>query len=1353
MNNFEYVIPSIKQLDSLKKVGEFLEESSFAFSLGSDDAIKNIDDLFNIPKNIVIGEPGIGKTELLHQLEKKISKQEFESLFVELRQFSNYTKEINEFVSSPSDKKKILFLDGFDEVSAKNLEEAFSFLQLLSEKDIYIYASCRKSFADKYKDKIPSVFRFIAIAPLTRNQLYIELIKKNYKKEKVEDLLSRLFSFGHNQIVLQIPRYFVLFLTYLENKGIDQISEISRNDLFQEFINEKLKIEDARKNTDEQILKLRVLEKLALVMEIYQNNNITEDEFVTFLDTLKSDIKDIAFSQMGIASFLENSILKRDPIHKTIYFENTEFQEYLAAKEISRFKDPIKTISSLATSNTENSSEIFPSWLNTFVFFSEFFPKSSLFVIEYAGINAERKVVDDSFFKYISRIDSRLISESDKKEIFKSVFEYFQRNQLWLPSATAIALPEYFFDEHLKILHYYAEKSFTQNTEERIVQLGNLAYAVGGLIERDKIIEQEELNYWRKKLLSYVADPNDNGVLQRHALYALGEIKDSAIINELPDLSHSDDELVAREFIEICSQLDPNHPKTISYIISAMKSDERIQAHSALYEIKEIGALKFLLKSLIEDDLFFKKFVRDYSIFKEDDIKIVNNFEFIFDDDINAQLKILFVKCLSREYIWNFSGSHFLVALMKLLYKKNDNFFEEMIPIIHASNENIFYSIEDLFVEILEVESVPTFIKAFESIGDKNLATHIFQRLRWKEDAKSKSVYEAGRSFFPNEYKTWEQPQKTVRFPKDDAQKTYKSFLHELEPEKGQFMHSVFKTFTREYKKIESLITNEDKDRLKKLIFDTIFKFIEPSKCAVTITSEHNGARSFSIDSSMVYFRDAIAAAKLLELPIDEFRQKLINFIPFAHYEALKDIFDLVGNITDAEIAPLMKIYSEKGGVDLWRYEPASFIRAVQKYNLKSAAPILKNFVDEEIYDISTRTQAIEALSKISADKSYLQQIFEKYINIEGVTKLGETANTLLITDYEDKSAVKWRIAEILKRCGPFKKKRGVHSVGDFEHEIEFGNEFAKPLMELKGKQFVDEYLALLKESFEIWGKGSGYHSYTQYIWNIIEAYFQGLKEHRDFKPLQLLEQETLKLKDLPGANWFSTRIPLLRRQYLEVIEKPQNISQAVDKYNKAKEKEQAPVTSVDDLFEIINLVIEEDIRNWVEGDGAYKLITEGKLLEGKLQPYEKLIQKTIQGQLELCLLRKGVEVAVNREPENMDGKKVDLIIRHGFIGPVIIEIKLTTNSDLKLASSSLNTSKSYANMEKYMLAHGAKHGIFLVMKNDEIKQGKLDSIQSVYGTIRGVNVKILDCTYESQKKPSAKAPKPDKKKKKATKK
>ncbi len=189
---------------------------------------------------------------------------------------------------------------------------------------------------------------------------------------EVDALLVRLMEFHHGKLVIQIPRYLFLLEQFIKEKGNDitKISTVSRNELFEYFIYSKLNIEDKLGSNE---AKKRVLEKLALVMEIYQTNSISRDELMTFFDDIKSDLKTAIIVQGNFNLFIDKTVLWASGTSlDKIEFENTEFQEYLAAKEITRFTDPVRATFHFTAD--QNINELHPSWLNTLNFLVDLMP-------------------------------------------------------------------------------------------------------------------------------------------------------------------------------------------------------------------------------------------------------------------------------------------------------------------------------------------------------------------------------------------------------------------------------------------------------------------------------------------------------------------------------------------------------------------------------------------------------------------------------------------------------------------------------------------------------------------------------------------------------------------------------------------------------------------------------------------------------------------------------------------------------------------------------------------------------------------------------------------------------------------
>ena len=113
------------------------------------------------------------------------------------------------------------------------------------------------------------------------------------------------------------------------------IINLSRSEIFEDFIYRKIdKERDKKYPKSENYTIKRVLEELALVMKIFQVSQISKDEFFTIFKEL--NLGNI-FTGKGLIEKLCNKSLLKDNIYY-LEFENQDFLDYLASKELSRFE-------------------------------------------------------------------------------------------------------------------------------------------------------------------------------------------------------------------------------------------------------------------------------------------------------------------------------------------------------------------------------------------------------------------------------------------------------------------------------------------------------------------------------------------------------------------------------------------------------------------------------------------------------------------------------------------------------------------------------------------------------------------------------------------------------------------------------------------------------------------------------------------------------------------------------------------------------------------------------------------------------------------------------------------------------
>src|SRR5258705_6151292 len=135
---------------------------------------------------------------------------------------------------------------------------------------------------------------------------------------------------------------------------------------------------------------------------------------------------------------------------------------------------------------------------------------------------------------------------------------------------------------------------------------------------------------------------------------------------------------------------------------------------------------------------------------------------------------------------------------------------------------------------------------------------------------------------------------------------------------------------------------------------------------------------SYNISSNISIFGDALRVADRFGLDVSEFRQRVINYIPFAYGEHLRAIFNLIAKITPEEMALVFEIYKQHKS-DLWRHMPSNLIDVVERYHIVDAIPVLRVFVKESTFPAYVRERAMTVVESLAPDKQFLKEIVASY--------------------------------------------------------------------------------------------------------------------------------------------------------------------------------------------------------------------------------------------------------------------------------------------------------------------------------------------------------------------------------------
>lgn len=1349
-----YILPNLKKYDSFSEV---VEKRPLAAAYGS--LIKEGDlefkALFNFSRLIILGEPGFGKTRLLKEVIRQSGKSKKKAIVIDLKLLS-LDKTIAEFIQEKTVKAfeigdsslekdlefntflkssdfelanledVVVCLDALDEVKQQDFSKVVEYIKVFSLEysKITIFVSCRFHHFQKYKNLFKGTsFAYVDILKFRREQVYQYLGESGLDDNQVTELLDAL-GVGDRDLLVQIPRYLRMVSVIALKKGIPYILGLKKTDLFEDFIYGALEREDEVYNFQKKEIVKRVLEKLALVMEIYQTNAVSKEELITFFDDVKSNLNISFLEQFPIELFYERSLIK-DNI-ETIEFHNTEFQEYLAAKEIARLGRINQVVFDLMVDYEVR--QLYPSWFSVLSFLVEIESSVLMPILDFGEIE-NIPIQDEHYHRLLTAQSAKTLSPQERNEIFKNIFGYYQKVLHYIHDI-AKGLSCFYDSTSSSLIKSSIERNH-ENETARLVRCTNTAYIVRFLLQRNSLQDNEK-EFWKQKLLKFANDKNENGVLRQNAILALGEFKNIELLKMASASFNKGDEIFDQDFLIACMEVDPEDRFSIQCFVAGVKTNN-IFARYGLEKVKSGSGLGFLLDNFIEDRTFLQKFIEHESIFEGQDKALIKNMRMVLDDTIRKKLETLITAEFDSLTGWYSEHSSFLLHVVLILKESDPDYLFKLLVQIKCSQdlkENLYY-FDRFFAELLEKAQVQQFVETIIGFpGGRQSALITFQRIRHSQREGKEDIYEEGRKYLSEEYQKVESYQaEEYSIKQNRVENLHKEFQRYLEPTIGTYNPDVFSFYLKNKDLLKDIVSNAELTRLKKLIAESVFEKFDPAEHELKILKSSDGGTQYREHTWNQIFGDCLrllSIADEVRMDISKYRQRIINYIPFGYDHHLEAIFKLIPDPTVDEINKLLLIYTGSRDDDLKRFMPGNLVEASLKYNILSVVPILKGFVDNGDFGIYVRQSALNAIAKIEPDDQYFNAIFAKYSKKTqaGTVQLAVDANRHLIERYGDKKAITWRIKQLKKKAFSFTEIKGVHSVGAEEHELR-DKSFAHPLMGLKYHQYVKDFVGLLEYSFKLLRKGEKFFAYASYLWDIVVSYFDNLKEYRKYSLLNELEKSVKKFRDEEGINWFKHRISSLKRSYLAHIGRPLSIGECIRKYNELKERQYLEVATARDLADLVAKVVDEDLRHWVEVEGAYKFIERTK---GKV---ENLIQKTILSELKYNLSKrlrpKDVDIDIKREAELLSGKKTDFLISYGFIGPVLIETKRVNNPEI----TNPTKRESYRHkLLNYMRATKSKFALFLILQTSQTpsweKFGPL--VQRTYRKELNVQIIRLNC-------------------------
>ena len=1306
---FKITIPMIKyiipQILEYQNIDDLFVNNNKARSLFHAERNLSIDELLKDDFVCIVGDPGIGKSRLLDEIKSHSSKKNIHSC------------KASEFKNEPISKDiEYYIIDALDEVEGDTFYSTLQQIKDYKEKNpnSKVLFTCRKHYVASYKNHFASC----------NDLIYVELCR--LRDEDVMEVVNKCSEITRASVannsklkeLLTIPRYLTFFEEYEEQKGaISNISELFEYIISRSILNAIEARHNDSKNDNFKILIQRVLEKVAFIMEISRKDQISKDELYTILDGTKGNMAQMLIANFDLL-FFESRILK--DTNGILQFENTELQEYLAAKELCRHDNIESILYDIAVQ--KDLKHIHLNWYDVIPHISYTKDRVHSFInIIKLIVSYESCLENESFESLLRYIDSSILSPQQKKDLFSIILDHYLRVPAYI----------YWRAPILKLM----QKCYTSNCNSELkpfvehikqfnkIQLANICDILEVIVEKDKL-DKDLYDYWTYAADNLIQEDDEERKLAALNLYKALKAWDNLtrLSKGYNTFSHKlkerycevtgygmiTDKDVVNCWLNGCFESNPSAinavlcieaPSTIAYaynnIIEANKLNEFFDPkgeRAVFYEPylnkqfaiiwNEDSEKKKLITKIIA--YYVKK--ESYSILHEIDATVK---QIILDDETGR----VFVECFNKgwyleDVFRNFDDklvdAEFVSALDKLLnVSKVDKLYIDII-------------LTTLINKIRNDEAKSISVSKYISRYAETFA-------QWDKNLEEKEKKEQDDSSCILAYKNLTRPGVSKSEKYNAAYRLSKNIDY-LRKQNSQPFMNVIETFIEEM--------NLDNLKLKK--------------------KENN---SFSISTMLVMLPSFVRAMYHLNFHdiLIKHRIVLAKTLPFVRstsfndYGEIRNIYkSIIGRISKEEKDRLIVWWKSRKD-DLMNISPDSVLACITDYDFDALSYKLEEYIEEyaKNQDLEHHFAASKALELIS--EGYLNWNVEKYRNlfniltddnIEGVKML---CNAIIIEKFQDAEAITWRI-DYLKNhvLNSLHNNTGhVRAISIEESEMTSPNpHMFRCFMNIKGNEKLDNHmLNLFDVGLSLCDKPDT-QEYASYLLKQIYNFFLNTDNCYISELRKKVEEfNTKNVSFLANDIMNNAEMMFLKREKI-------SIDIAIKMYNKCIDESHLEIRNDGDLRRYFTY-IHSEVQKEIQDQGIYSLISQNILSEDFIQ---RELKNTI---LNKCCKLGLNAIQIDREVALQDNKRTDLLIRYGFCNPIMVELKLLHNDEIQNEKKRHEYKKKFI---KYKNATNACLSVFWVFNvhNDRSDTTKFKNLEEEYKDLDNTRVILTDCKCSS---------------------
>lgn len=1298
----EYIVP---QLIIYQNIDSLLKNNNKSRSLFESEEKLSIDKLLQKDFVCIVGEPGIGKSRLVNEIRNHSSKKTI------------YLSTATQFEpkSVPEDSE-FCIIDALDEVEGINF---FSKLQSIKEYkaenlDVKVLFTCRKHYVASYASHFASC----------HNLVYVELCRLSDKDvtEVIngcsEKTKANIAKSSKLQELLTIPRYLTFLLEYKKQRG--DISSIG--DLFEFIIGNSIQNAvkaryDEVKNEGLRILIQRVLEKVAFIMEISRKDQISKDELYTVLDGVKGNMTQMLVANLDLL-FFESRILK--DTNGILQFENTELQEYLAAKELYR-QDNIESVLYDVAVQKELK-HIYPNWYDVIPHISYTEDKTHTFInVIKLIVSYESNLENESFESLLRYVDPSTLSFQQKNELFVILYDHYLR------------VPTYIYWRH-PILQLM-QNCYTSNCNSEMnppiehvkqfnkIQLANICAILEVIADEDKL-DKEINDFWTDAADNLILEGEEDKKLASLNLYSALKAWDH-LINLLDHYSNFSQRLKER-FWEVTGNGIITNKAIVDCWLDGCFERNPYAINAVLY-IEDPSTIVYAYRRIVEADklsVFFEP-IGERAVFYEPYLK--KQFNILWSED--SEKKKIITRIIA-DYLENESCSvlHEMDSIVKqiVLDKETGGFFIECF-------EKEWY-IEDVLRKLDESLIDAEFISALDKLLKESkvekryvdyILTTLINKIR-KDEVKSASISDYI-SRYAETFTQWDKNSENDAKRRQDESSLILDYQSLSNPKvsESEKINAAF----RLTKNIDFM-----KKKNSQPLVDVIEMFIDEMDLD-KMKLEKTGNNAFSISTMLVMLPSFVRAMfhlNFLDLLIKH-RIVFAKTLPFIHctsfrdYNEIRNIYkSIIGNISEKEKDELT-IWWKSRKDDLMNISPDSIFACIKDYDLDALSYKLDEYIEEYTnnQDLDHRFVASKALELIS--NGYGDWNVENYRNVfntlrnDSIESVKMLCNTIMIEKYQDSKAITWRIDYLKKHVlNTLHYNTGhVRAISIEESEMTSPNpSMFRCFMNVRGNEKLNsQMLDLFGFGLSLCNKTDTLE-YASYLLKQIYDFF--LNINSGYIPELRKKVEAFNTTYVsPLANSIMTNAEMV---YLK--KDNMSIDKAIKRYNKCIDESHLEIRNDGDLRQYFTH-IHSEVQKEIQDQGIYSIVRQETLSEDFIQRELKntIINKCCQMGLQA--------VRVDREVALQDNKRTDILIRYGMCNPIMIELKLLHNNEIQITKQRQEYKKKFVQYTNATNACLSVFWVFDVHKNGS-DVAKFRDLDVEYKDLNNTIVLLTDCKCSS---------------------